>query len=124
MRAKDAVKEPFAVINADDFYRTNACSIAHDFLVNEWRDDRNVIVGYVLSKTLSEHGSVSRGVCEVEGDRLVAINERLKIYRENGKMVNEEADGNKIAIAEDAKASMNFWCFHPSIFSFIQDGFR
>ena len=122
--AKDAVTEPFAVINADDFYGSDAFKKAHDFLVNDCKPDVYAIVGYELAKTLSEHGSVSRGVCDVNGNDLVAINERLKIYRENGTMISEEPDGSKTALPEDAKASMNFWCFHPSIFTFIEEGFK
>jgi dTDP-glucose pyrophosphorylase len=122
--AKEAVNGPFAVINADDFYGTDAFRKAHDFLESECREDVYAIVGYELAKTLSEHGSVSRGVCEVKDGNLVAIKEMLKIYRENGKMVSEEPDGNKTALPEDAKASMNFWCFHPSIFEFIERGFQ
>ncbi|MFL5788606.1 MAG: nucleotidyltransferase, partial [Flavisolibacter sp.] len=80
---------------------------------------------YELAKTLSENGSVSRGVCDVdENGNLVHINERLKIYRENGKMVYEEKDGTKYPVPEDAKASMNFWCFHPSIFHFLERKFK
>jgi len=122
--AKEAVNEPFAVINADDFYGTDAFQKAHDFLKNDCREDVYAIVGYELSRTLSEHGSVSRGVCQVNGNELVAINERLKIYRENGSIVSEEADGSRISLPEDSKASMNFWCFHPSIFEFIEKGFQ
>lgn len=124
MCASEAVNEPFAVINADDFYGSDAFQKAFNFLQNECREDVYAIIGYELAKTLSEHGSVSRGVCEVDRDHnLVAINERLKIYRENGQIVSEEPDGSKQVLPEDAKASMNFWCFHPSIFSFLQAGF-
>ncbi len=122
--AKEAVNGPFAVINADDFYGTDAFRKANDFLVTECREDVYAIVGYELARTLSEHGSVSRGVCEVKDGNLVAIREMLKIYREEGKMVSEETDGSKTTLPEDAKASMNFWCFHPSIFEFIENGFQ
>ena len=124
--AKDAVKEPFAVINADDFYGSDGFKKAHDFLLNGCKEDVYAIIGYELRKTLSEHGSVSRGVCEVDhNENLVAIYERVKLYRDvSGKMVYEESDGSKHEISEDAKASMNFWCFHPSIFDFIQKGFK
>ena len=123
--AKEAVNEPFAVINADDFYGTDAFKKAHDFLKNECREDVYAIIGYELAKTLSDHGSVSRGVCEIdENNNLVTINERLKIYRENGKIVYEEGEGDKHPLPEDAKASMNFWCFHPSMFDFLEKGFQ
>jgi UTP-glucose-1-phosphate uridylyltransferase len=123
--AKEAVNEPFAVINADDFYGTDAFKKAHHFLQNECREDVYAIVGYELAKTLSEHGSVSRGVCEIDAhNNLVAINERLKIYRENGKIIYEDPEGGKHELPEDAKASMNFWCFHPSLFNFLEKGFE
>jgi dTDP-glucose pyrophosphorylase len=123
--AQDVVKEPFAVINADDFYGNDAFQKAHDFLLNGCKEDVYALIGYELAKTLSENGSVSRGVAEVDvNNNLVAINERAKIYRENGKMVYEESDGRKHELPENAKASMNFWCFHPSIFPFLKAGFK
>jgi UTP-glucose-1-phosphate uridylyltransferase len=123
--ASEAVNEPFAVINADDFYGSDAFKKAFNFLQNECKEDVYAIIGYELAKTLSEHGSVSRGVCEIDaGNNLVAINERLKIYRENGEIIYEDPNGDKHHLPEDAKASMNFWCFHPSIFSFLQAGFK
>ncbi|MBA2746285.1 MAG: nucleotidyltransferase [Flavisolibacter sp.] len=123
--AKEVVNEPFAVINADDFYGSDAFKKALNFLENDCSEEVYAIIGYELSKTLSEHGSVSRGVCEVDVDNnLVAINERLKIYRENGKMVYEDPQGGKEILPEEAKASMNFWCFHPSLFDFLEKGFQ
>lgn len=122
---KDVINEPFAVINADDFYGADGFQKAHDFLREGCKPDVYAIIGYELANTLSEHGTVSRGVCEVDGNNnLVGIKERLKISRQNGTMVDEEASGNKVDIPENAKASMNFWCFHPSLFAFIEEGFR
>lgn len=121
--AHEAVKGPFAVINADDFYGADAFAKANDFLVMECKEDVYGIVAYNLNKTLSEHGSVSRGVIEVGNNgELVAINERVKLYRENGQIVYEE-NGSNFPVQEEAKSSMNFWCFHPSIFPFIRDEF-
>lgn len=123
--AKDAIDQPFAVINADDFYGSDGFKKAHDFLANDCKEDVYAIVGYELARTLSEHGTVSRGVCEVDASgNLKGISERLKISRQNGKMVDEESETSKIELPEEAKASMNFWCFHPSIFSFIEKGFQ
>ena len=122
---KAVVDVPFAVINADDFYGSDGFKKACDFLSNDCKEDVYAIVGYELSKTLSENGSVSRGVCEVDDDNnLIAINERVKIYRDAGKMVYEDADGSKHKIPGNAKASMNFWCFHPSVFSFLEEEFK
>jgi NDP-sugar pyrophosphorylase family protein len=124
--ARDVVQEPFAVINADDFYGSDGFVKAEDFLRTGCRPDVYAIIGYRLANTLSEHGTVSRGVCEVNSqNNLVAINERLKVFRdERGKMVYEEADGSRHDLPEDAMASMNFWCFHPSLFDFLEKGFK
>jgi UTP-glucose-1-phosphate uridylyltransferase len=123
--AKEAVNEPFAVINADDFYGADAFKKAADFLKRECSPNVYAIIGYQLANTLSEHGTVSRGVCEVdEKGNLVGIKERLKISRQNGVMVDEESETKKVELAQDVKASMNFWCFHPSVFNFIEEGFQ
>jgi dTDP-glucose pyrophosphorylase len=122
--AKDVIKEPFAVINADDFYGRDAFEKAAKFLTTEVSPDNFCIIGYELPKTLSENGTVSRGVCEVnEKGELIGINERTKIYREGDKIVYEESDG-KHEVPESSKASMNFWGFDPSVFSFIEDLFH
>lgn len=122
--AHNAVQGPFAVINADDFYGSDAFIKANNFLVTECREDLYGIVAYNLNKTLSEHGSVSRGVIEVgDKNQLLGINERVKLYRQNGQIVYEETDGTTYPVEEEAKSSMNFWCFHPSIFPFIREEF-
>lgn len=114
--AKDVIKEPFAVINADDYYGTDAFKKAADFLNNQCNEHTYSIIGYQLDKTLSDHGTVSRGVCEVDaGMNLVSINERTKIYPEDGKVVYEEGE-NKFEVPAKSSVSMNFWCFHPSLF--------
>jgi len=121
--AKDSVKEPFAVINADDFYGRDAFVKAADFLNNHCSEKQYAIIGYELSKTLSEHGTVSRGVCEVdEKQNLVSINERTKIYKENSDIVYEDEAG-KHAVPFNSSVSMNFWCFHPSLFPQTQELF-
>ena len=122
--ARDVIKEPFAVINADDFYGKDAFEKAAKFLTTEVAPDKQCIIGYELAKTLSENGTVSRGVCDVnEQNELVGIKERTKIYRENNKIVYEETDG-KHDVPENSKASMNFWGFDPSIFAFIEKLFH
>jgi hypothetical protein len=122
--AHTAVQGPFAVINADDFYGADAFVKANNFLVTECREDLYGIVAYNLNRTLSEHGSVSRGVIEIgENEQLLGINERVKLYRQNGQIVYEETDGSTYPVQEEARSSMNFWCFHPSIFPFIREEF-
>jgi NDP-sugar pyrophosphorylase family protein len=122
--AGDVIKEPFAVINADDFYGRDAFEKAAKFLTAEVAPNKYCIIGYELSKTLSENGTVSRGVCEVNAaGELMSINERTKIYRENDKIIYEEND-SKHEVPENSKVSMNFWGFDPSVFSFIEKLFQ
>lgn len=122
--AKDAVKEPFAVINADDFYGRDAFEKAYQFLTSEVNENLYSIIGYDLAKTLSENGTVSRGVCQVDANGfLVSIAERTKVYRENGKIVYEEGD-QKSELSDDTKVSMNFWCFDSSVFEFTEKLFH
>ena len=114
--AAATIKEPFAVINADDFYGQDSFVKAADFLNNGCDEKTYSIIGYQLSKTLSEFGTVSRGVCEVDADNnLVSIKERTKIYKEGDKIVYEDEDG-KHEVAYNSSVSMNFWCFHQSVF--------
>lgn len=122
--ARDVVKEPFAVINADDFYGTDSFKKAADFLNNGCNDKTAAIIGYELAKTLSAHGTVSRGVCEVNaGGELVSINERTKIYREGDKIVYEDNE-QKLEVPFDSSVSMNFWCFDPSVFGIMETLFH
>jgi NDP-sugar pyrophosphorylase family protein len=118
--AKDAVKEPFAVINADDFYGRDSFEKAYDFLTKQVSEKLYCIIGYELAKTLSDNGTVSRGVCQVDANgNLVSIAERTKIYEENGKITYEEGD-QKFEVPFDSKVSMNFWGFDPSVFTYTE----
>lgn len=119
--AKDAVQEPFAVINADDFYGQDAFKKAHRFLTTACSPALYSIIGYELIKTLSENGSVSRGVCEVDAkNNLISIAERVKIYRDEDNKITYEEGDKKFEVPSDSKVSMNFWCFDPSVFSFTE----
>ena len=114
--AKEVVKEPFAVINADDFYGRNAFEQAVRFLQMGCDTRTFGIVGYDLAATLSEHGTVNRGVCQLnkEGD-LASITERINIARVNGKIACQDGLTPE-TLSEDTKVSMNFWCFATSFF--------
>lgn len=121
--ASTAVNEPFIVINADDFYGRDAFEKAYQFLMTEANDHAFGLVGYELVKTLSDNGSVSRGVCKVDAaGNLVEIAERTKIYRDGDSIVYEDGD-KKIEVPTDSKVSMNFWCFTPSVFSICKTMF-
>jgi hypothetical protein len=118
--AKDAIDEPFAVINADDFYGRDAFGKAVKFLTDEVSPKKYCIIGYELSKTISENGTVSRGVCEVDIDgNLSNIHERTKIFPENGKIFYTE-NGLNVPLPADTVVSMNFWGFDPNVFEYIQ----
>jgi NDP-sugar pyrophosphorylase family protein len=114
--AMNVIKEPFAVINADDFYGRDAFVKAAAFLNKDCTEKKYSIIGYELAKTLSEHGTVSRGVCQVDADdNLVSIKERTKIYRDGNAIIFEE-DDKKHEVPFNSSVSMNFWCFHQSLF--------
>jgi len=118
--ARDAVKEPFAVINADDFYGRDAFEKAHAFLVGACKPDTWSIIGYELLKTLSDNGTVNRGVCEVDGrGNLTGIAERLNISMQGGEIVCEDNAQPRV-ISSASQVSMNFWCFHPAVFEYSQ----
>lgn len=118
--AQDVIREPFAVINADDFYGRDAFEKMAAFLKQDCSDHHYGVVGYELSKTVSEFGSVSRGVCEVDArGHLASITERTKIYRHNGQLVFEEND-RKHLLSDQTPVSMNFWGFHPTIFGLTE----
>ncbi|HEX4957566.1 MAG TPA: sugar phosphate nucleotidyltransferase [Lacibacter sp.] len=114
--AKDVIQEPFAVINADDYYGRDSFEKAAAFLRTDCNPEQHAIIGYQLRKTLSDNGTVSRGVCVVdEKHNLVSISERTKIYAEGEGIVYEDAAG-KHTVPVDSTVSMNFWCFDDSIF--------
>jgi len=123
LAAKDAVNEPFCVINADDFYGAEAYQKMYEFLTTEVSDDRFSLIGFQIDKTLSDYGSVSRGVCEVdETGNMTAVNERVKVYFKkdgagnNTKEVAFEEAGREFPLKADSRVSMNFWGFTPKIF--------
>ena len=136
LAARDAVDAPFLAINADDFYGHPAIAAVGGFLTrisssrNEFRAPQKAspershfcLAGYRLETTLSEHGSVSRGVCAVAGDgRLQGIREHTQIRR-TASGIEDEVSGVHFSGGE--RVSMNCWGFTPDIFEMLQDGFR
>ncbi|MGF1559821.1 MAG: NDP-sugar synthase [Flavobacteriaceae bacterium] len=119
--ARNVIDGPFVVINADDYYGKSAYEHAAKFMRQHPSDNTFALVGYTLKDTLSDHGPVSRGVCQVNGDRLVSVNERLKL-EQNGDHVVDHDSGNKYT--GDENVSMNFWVCKPSIFEKIESDFR
>ncbi|MDR2971704.1 MAG: NTP transferase domain-containing protein [Bacteroidales bacterium] len=119
--AKDAIQEPFAVINADDFYSRKAFVAMADFLRQPNNDDKPVfaMIGYQLKNTLSEYGTVARGVCIANANReLVSITEMTKIQKEGEQIFNTDEKGRVVLTGEEP-VSMNFWGFTPYFFTFL-----
>lgn len=124
LAAMSVVNEPFAVINADDFYGHNAFERAAEFLINDCTDRTYAIVGYDLLRTLSEHGTVNRGVCGLDNmGNLATITERINIAKKEGKILVDDGLEPK-ELSTDTRVSMNFWCFDPSFFNYTQQLFR
>lgn len=120
---KGVVTEPFAVINTDDFYGKDAFVKAYNFLLNKCTNTHFGVVGYELSNTLSEYGSVSRGVISTnEVNEMTDINERLKIFRNDDKIVYEEED-TLTELPADIYVSMNFFCLGPSYIDMCEEEF-
>ncbi|MDI1323885.1 MAG: sugar phosphate nucleotidyltransferase [Algoriphagus sp.] len=118
--AKDVIKEPFAVINADDFYGKEAFEILGKFLSTEVRPDLHAMVGYAIQNVLSENGTVSRGVCATnEKGQLIGMVERTSIAREGDKILSK-GENEILEIPENTPVSMNFWGFHQDVFADIE----
>ncbi len=122
--AKDLIDAPFCVINADDFYGRSAFETIARFLTTEVSESRHAMVGYRIENTLTENGSVARGVCEVdENGMLLGVNERTSIIPRDGGAVYTEDGENYTFVPAGTKVSMNMWGFHHSILNEIEGRF-
>ena len=125
--AKDVINEPFVVINADDFYGHSAYKKIGDYLdsVTDSEIPDYCMVGYGLQYTLSEHGYVSRGVCETDKNNyLKTVIERTHIEKVDGNILTELDDGSKMKMTGKEVVSMNIWGFTPSYFDFLEKYFE
>lgn len=125
--AQNAVHTPFAVINADDFYGKDAFKVMHDYLASlpEGSCGRYCMVGYIVGNTLSDNGTVSRGVCSSDADsNLVSIVERTKIERRNGSIVYIDDDGSTHPLDDNTIVSMNMFGFTPDYFTESREYFK
>ena len=118
--ARDVIKNDFVIINADDYYGQKAFEGAAKFVKNA-TENTYAIVGYSLKDTLSDHGSVSRGVCKANGEQLTSIVEHTKIVRKDDVIVDEDSGAQ---LAPDTIVSMNFWICNTSIFDYIETYFK
>lgn len=126
LAAEASVNNPFAIINADDFYGRDAFEKAYAFLnQNNLKSDKQGLIAYRLANTLSPHGTVSRGVCKLNKDHeLLNIREILNIGINNEEGFYYVADNEQIKPIEgDRLVSMNFWCLQPEIFKHLKQGF-
>jgi hypothetical protein len=121
--AMNAVHEPFAVINADDFYGHNAFNNAAAFLNVGCHPENYAIVGYDLLNTLSEHGTVNRGICSLDHEgNLASVTERINISKKDNRIFcNDGLEPKELPL--NTRVSMNFWCFDPSFFNYTQQLF-
>ena len=123
--ARDVVKTPFAVINADDFYGRDAMAKLGAYLSSVDPDTLHfAMVGYKLSLTLSENGSVARGICNVAADgTLNGVTEMTKLVKAGDRAENQEDPANPVKVPLDARVSMNCWGFTPKLFTELEDRF-
>jgi UTP-glucose-1-phosphate uridylyltransferase len=124
LMAKDIINEPFAAINADDFYGKEAFEVISGYLINQLASNKYCMIGYTLSNTLSEFGSVSRGVCVTDQNNyLTKITETHQIRKEGQEYLCASESNGTHQLNGNEKVSMNFWGFHQSIFKHLEDQF-
>ncbi len=123
--ARHLINEPFAVINADDYYGISGFESMARFLEEKCSPDHYSMVGYQLDKTLSDAGHVNRGVCSMDEDGfLTDVEERMKIQRhEDGSITYQGEQGERPFLQPETLVSMNFWGFHPKIFEYMHHDF-
>jgi len=124
LSARPAVQEPFAVINADDFYGREAFQvIAKQLMAMDAESTESCIVGFYIKNTLSPRGSVARGYCDVVDGKLATVVERFEIERKEDGTIRYVEDGQEKEMADDDMVSMNLWGFSPRLFGFLERGF-
>lgn len=129
LAAKDLVRYPFAVINADDYYGKEAFVRLHDYLISHADEPAEqmqlCMAGFILKNTLSENGGVTRGVCEVdENGNLLKVAETYDIQWKDGVLCARDEHGKPAAVTKDQYVSMNMWGLYPDFFEELERGFR
>lgn len=122
LMGKDVIKEPFAVINADDFYGKDSFAVLGKALTEiAGKENEYCMVGYRVGNTLSDSGSVARGICETNKEGyLTSVVERTAIERVDGKVSFTDEDGKVVTIADNTPVSMNMWGFTPDYFKYSE----
>lgn len=126
LMGREVIKEPFAIINADDFYGRDSFSVmARELMTMEGRKNRYCMVGFRVGNTLSESGTVARGVCETRDGLLTEVVERTAIgYERDGRIVFTDENGAERVLAPETPVSMNLWGFTPDYFDYSEEYFR
>lgn len=127
MMAKDVVKEPFCVINCDDFYNRDAFKVIGKFLseLPEGSKNKYAMVGFRVGNTLSENGTVARGICSKDAEgNLTTVVERTEIMRVNGSVCYKDENGEWVAVEDNTPVSMNMWGFTPDYFEHSEEYFK
>ena len=127
MMAKDVVKEPFCVINCDDFYNRDSYMVMAQFLSNlpEGSQNSYAMVGFRVGNTLSENGTVARGICSKDEEgNLTTVVERTEVMRVNGPVCYKDEQGEWVAIEDHTPVSMNMWGFTPDYFEHSETYFK
>lgn len=122
--ARDAIDGPFAVINADDFYGRSSYAVMANFLKTNFSE--SALVAYQLKKTLSAHGSVSRGICNIDSSgNLQSITEHSKIAMDTeGHLIEWQSNGNSLRLTGNEMVSLNLWGFQPKFFDYLHKKFH
>jgi hypothetical protein len=126
LMGKHVIKEPFCVINADDFYGRDAFVVMGAYLsaLPEGSENNYSMVGFRVANTLSEHGTVARGICSKdENDNLTTVVERTEIMRVNGPVCYKDEEGRWVPIDDNTPVSMNMWGFTPDYFRYSEESF-
>ena len=126
LMAKDLIHEPFMVINADDFYGKESFEVMAKFLLSvNGEQGKYCMAGYRVGNTLSEHGTVSRGVCATNKvGYLTDVVERTAIQAKDGHILFPDENGNEVEIPFDTPVSMNMWGFTPEYFEYTEEAFK
>lgn len=125
LMGKDVINEPFVVINADDFYGRDAYEVIARELSKPRSKGDYCMVAFRVGNTVTENGSVSRGVCSTKDGKLTTVVERTAItVDENGQIGYNDADGNRCSLEYNTPVSMNFWGFTPDYFDYTEREFR
>ncbi len=119
---RNVVDGPFAVINADDYYGPKAFQLVYDYITKPTDKVSYIMAGYVLKNTLTDNGSVSRGICKVENGKLMSIEEHTKIVAGDGVALSTLPDESVVELPLDSVVSMNFWGFTPDLFQKLEEG--